>query len=663
MLRLNRDAVVQRTVATMKLMQWPSARTFVGGTLLASVVALILGVAWATTGAGAQGACETQGDLRPQLGAPAAISGSWSSSDCRAPWRRASYLDRYRLHISQNALVTIDLTSRVDTWLRLVGTDGRVIGDNDDVNYPSNRNSQISRVLRSGTYYVEASTFYSQDTGTYELRVRAGGTSSIRGRCEITGLLRLAGASTRGTGEWTSSDCRSDWTGRVHSDRWRLEVARGAWVTIDLTSGTDTFLTLFGEDGRLIEDDDDGGQGYDSRISRQLDAGVYYIEASTYRAEVRDTYEIRVSVAAECTPNDIQAIQVPSVRSDFLASDDCRAPEDLDDYADIYRFELSAESRVTIDLTSDAFDTYLRLLDYRADEITHDDDSGSGRDSQITETLRAGVYQIVATSYWAGATGAYELRIAVDELRVAEEWPENAYGGEIHDPCSSRRSEPYWKDDSELAQRAKILITRVLFQIALNENVALCTTSDYNDFGAPRPWADQEGYEGGHAGWDVQTANVYGDGTKNVPFYSLTTGRVCHTDPLGGAVGVYDENAGDIGVTVYYLHARHIYVNRGQPVTVDQRLGIQGDMGVRGMEHVHIEVHAGPPPGGCSGNHHHSFAGATNTTTEPEEDGTGGPLLEWHEQLNYLCNASASSALRPSPATCPPLTADNVLQR
>lgn len=481
--------------------------------------------------------CPVSADLSPRQGQPAVVSGQLSTSDCE--WPRA-YTDRYRLHVGQAASVTIDLTSsRLDTWLSLSDANGTHIVSDDDGG--AGLNSQISRALDAGTYYVDASTYDTGSTGAYELRVSLGGSTtsgattrtcamidiavphdgdgvlssddcrdpydsddyadiyrfrleqdarvvvdlssgsfdafvrvlddsrseivrdddggrglnsrleqdlragayqivvsdanggrgtgayelrvradgatstSSQGRCEIAGLLQLTGGSTSGTGEWAPSDCRSDYTGRVYSDRWRLEVAHGARVTIDLTSRTDTFLTLLGEDGRIIERDDDGGPGYDSRISRQLDAGTYYLEASTYRGRATGSYEIHVSMAQVAQCGASHEIRVPIAHSGVLASDDCRDPHDPNDYADIYRFELDAESRVTIDLTSSSFDTYLRLLDDRGAEITRDDDSGTGLNSQITRALQPGVYQIVATSYRADM-GAYDLRVSTGGL-------------------------------------------------------------------------------------------------------------------------------------------------------------------------------------------------------------------------------------------------------
>ena len=57
-------------------------------------------------------------------------------------------------------------------------------------------------------------------------------------------------------------------------------------VTLYLQSSTDPYLYLRTgaqqRSGRAIDDDDDGGRGYDARIRRTLEAGTYTIEATTF---------------------------------------------------------------------------------------------------------------------------------------------------------------------------------------------------------------------------------------------------------------------------------------------------------------------------------------------------------------------------------------------
>ena len=69
-------------------------------------------------------------------------------------------------------------------------------------------------------------------------------------------------------------------------------------VTVDLKSSADTYLYLrrgVGQrSGAAVASDDDGGAGYNSRISRHLGAGGYTIEATTYHSSTGGSFTLRV---------------------------------------------------------------------------------------------------------------------------------------------------------------------------------------------------------------------------------------------------------------------------------------------------------------------------------------------------------------------------------
>jgi hypothetical protein len=99
-----------------------------------------------------------------------------------------------------------------------------------------------------------------------------------------------------------------------------------------------------------------------------------------------------------------------SSASGEISTDDCR----LDDgsYLDLIQFQGAAGQTVTIDMTSDAFDTYLYLLDPTPAVMASNDDFGESTNSRITFTLTAsGTWTIGATSFLANELGAYTLTI------------------------------------------------------------------------------------------------------------------------------------------------------------------------------------------------------------------------------------------------------------
>jgi hypothetical protein len=84
-------------------------------------------------------------------------------------------------------------------------------------------------------------------------------------------------------------------------------------------------------------------------------------------------------------------------------------------YTDFYSLQGSAGQRVTIDLTSAAFDTYLLLVDPAGNVVAQDDNSGGGTNARIGYTLpSAGAWVVEATSWSQLVTGSYALSIQCD---------------------------------------------------------------------------------------------------------------------------------------------------------------------------------------------------------------------------------------------------------
>ena len=91
-----------------------------------------------------------------------------------------------------------------------------------------------------------------------------------------------------------------------------------------------------------------------------------------------------------------------------------------DRYYVAYTFSGTANQQIAISQNSTAFDTYLYLLNSSGTVIAEDDDGGGGTNSRIPATSgfftlpATGVYTIRASSYTAGATGAYSLTLTAN---------------------------------------------------------------------------------------------------------------------------------------------------------------------------------------------------------------------------------------------------------
>ena len=213
-----------------------------------------------------------------------ARSGLWDGSCESVHYGDGRYARYYSFTLSGSASVTITLTSSaVDTWLALrsgSGTGSGLIEDDDDDG--GGTDARITRRLAAGTYTIEATAFYGDETGPFTLSLEVDGSSS--GSC-TNDLGRVSGTVTR-SGLWDGS-CESVHYGDGRYARYySFTLSGSASVTITLTSSAvDTWLALrsgSGTGGGLIEDDDDDGVGTDARITRTLTAGTYTIEATTF---------------------------------------------------------------------------------------------------------------------------------------------------------------------------------------------------------------------------------------------------------------------------------------------------------------------------------------------------------------------------------------------
>ncbi len=112
--------------------------------------------------------------------------------------------------------------------------------------------------------------------------------------CE-TDLGSASGLVTR-RGSWDGSCPSAYYPFGEYARYYHFTLHRAAPVTIDLASASvNTWLALRSAAG-LVDEDDDGGQGANSRISRTLDAGAYTIEATTYAGGVTGPFTLSVHV-------------------------------------------------------------------------------------------------------------------------------------------------------------------------------------------------------------------------------------------------------------------------------------------------------------------------------------------------------------------------------
>ena len=232
--------------------------------------------------------------------------------------------------------------------------------------------------------------------------------------CEIVDLGALdsaPGSSLEASGRWSTEDCDSRF--RLDSDAhtYRFEIADTGRIRVDLNSSEgDSYLYLLDEDGNRITENDDGGVGaLDARIERELQAGVYLIEATTTPGRVRGAADFTVAVTqvATCAPQALgeltpdQDIEVTG----FWTPESCQSIFLTGHPSNYFVFTLPEGARVRVDLTSEIGDTVLIVAPIVAlrsvvpGQVAHNDDAGGTRNSRIEQYLPADVYGIEATTF------------------------------------------------------------------------------------------------------------------------------------------------------------------------------------------------------------------------------------------------------------------------
>jgi hypothetical protein len=191
-----------------------------------------------------------------------------------------------------------------------------------------------------------------------------------------------------------------------------MKLPMGKTVEIDLMSTDfDAFLRLVDSAGNELDSDDDSGGNLNARIIFSIPKDdTYKIVATTldgkvgnYQLLVRPYVEPKATKAK--APEAGKRVTISDKLTESGAHDrKTRSP------AKIYEVELDANDYL-IDMSSNAVDSYLRILDKNGKELAVDDDSGGNLNAQLTFTPpAAGTYRIVATCLNSG-TGDYNLTI------------------------------------------------------------------------------------------------------------------------------------------------------------------------------------------------------------------------------------------------------------
>ena len=256
------------------------ALTAAGATV--ALVATVLALAGSSTALGQDTPdCEVTdlGTLGSSAGSVLAAEGRWTTEDCDSRFRAGSDAHTYRFQVGETGRIRVDLSSaEADAYLYLLNEDGSRITDNDDSG--ARLAARVEDDLEPGTYMIEATTVGGRGRGPADFTL----TVSRVGGCEFVHLGTLEpGVDLTASGSWTLDTCGSRFVSRHPAHAYSFDLSQGARVRIDLESENgDPVLSLASLERGVVGANDDGGERRNSRIEQYLQAGLYFIEATTY---------------------------------------------------------------------------------------------------------------------------------------------------------------------------------------------------------------------------------------------------------------------------------------------------------------------------------------------------------------------------------------------
>ncbi|HEX8244883.1 MAG TPA: pre-peptidase C-terminal domain-containing protein, partial [Longimicrobium sp.] len=366
----------------------------------------------------------------PRITTGQRLNGRLTTGDFMRP--DGSYADAYVYNGRAGERITVTLRSNAfDAWLVVTDPRGELREHDDDG--AGDLDSQLTLTLpRTGPYLIVANSVAEGATGQYSLSVESGGAAPAdggggRGDLEDIDLSRAPAIAQGQTlsGRLTSSDfLRSD---NTYADAYVYNGRAGEQITVTMRSSAfDSWLVIRDPSGRLDEHDDDSGGGNDSQLTVTLPrTGRYLIAANSVGQRATGAYTISVesgrggpdrpttggegiSITA-LNWRRLPTITLGQTVNGRLTTSD--ALRDDNTYMDAFVYQGRAGERITITLSSGAFDSWLVVNDPNGPLYEHDDNSGGGNDARLTLTLpHSGPYVIVANSV-SRSTGPYTLRV------------------------------------------------------------------------------------------------------------------------------------------------------------------------------------------------------------------------------------------------------------
>ena len=195
--------------------------------------------------------------------------------------------DYFSVRLSESGALGVGTSGNLDTRGELQSSSGAALGNDDDGG--DGNNFRIERQVDAGTYYVKVES-YRTNTGGYTVHIEfnsagSGGDNSNGGNADDHGNTR-SGATALVLPTNVSRAGRID--PGDDTDYFSVRLSESGALGVGTSGNLDTRGELQSSSGAALGNDDDGGDGNNFRIERQVDAGTYYVKVESYRTNTGD---------------------------------------------------------------------------------------------------------------------------------------------------------------------------------------------------------------------------------------------------------------------------------------------------------------------------------------------------------------------------------------
>ena len=418
----------------------------------------------------------------------------------------------YKIVLNGAGRITVNLDSYMDeTYLDLIDDQGNYVWHNEDIYYGRTDDPKKWsgwEDLEPGTYYIRVHQ-YNSSTGKYDLSVtydQAYNTDKEPNNGTLQAQeLTLNTQKVTGFISWNDD-----------TDYYKIHLDKAGRITVNLDSYMDeTYLDLIDDQGNYVWHNEDIYYGRTDDPKKwsdweDLEPGTYYIKVHQYN---NSTGKYVLSAAFNQANNTDKEPNNGTLQAQELKLNTQKVTGFIswNDDTDYYKIHLDKAGRITVNLDSYIYETYLDLIDDQGNSIWHNEDIYYGSFNNPKkwsgwEDLEPGTYYIKVHQY-SNSTGKYVLSAAFNQANNTDKEPNNGTPQAQTLALNTQKVTGFisWNDDEDyykftlpkagtITVRMDSYIYDTYLDLIDNHGNKIWSNKDiyYGAFNNPKKWFDTE---------------------------------------------------------------------------------------------------------------------------------------------------------------------------